>query len=161
MPNVICAGNLVVDVNARPVGALPAFGVINFADSIVTMPGGNGGNTACALGALGIPVSLVSRIGKDSFGTFLLEHLRQRAVDTSHIIVDASLPTGTTIAIINERGERSGVHSIGATANLNENDFRWESLTQPDSYFHLCAYFLMPQLDGLPSARVLKEARAR
>ena len=161
MPNVICAGNLVVDVNARPVDAMPGFGIINFADSIVTLPGGNGGNTACALGALGIRVSLVARIGKDSFGTFLLDHLRQRAVDISHIVVDAGLPTGTTIAIINERGERSGVHSIGANANLHENDFRWESLIHPESYFHLCAYFLMPQLDGLPAARVLKEARAR
>lgn len=158
---VICAGNLVVDVNARPVNSMPPFGIVNFADSIVTRAGGNGGNTACALAAFEIPVSLVARIGKDSYGTFLMENLRQRGVDARFVTVDDNLPTSTTVAIINERGERSGIHSLGATANFCEEDFRWEYLghSRSNSIFHLCAYFLMPKLDGLPAGRVLQQAR--
>lgn len=160
MPRVLCGGNLVVDVNARPAESLPPFGVVNFVETIALIAGGNGGNTSCALAMLGVAVSLVARVGDDPLGVFLLGHLRKHGVDISQVGVDKELPTSTTSAIINSRGERSGLHAFGANANLCESDFDFQGLTgSAPAIFHLCATFLLPRLDGAPAARLLANAR--
>lgn len=160
MPRVLCGGNLVVDVNARPAESLPPFGVVNFVETIGLIAGGNGGNTSCALATLGVSVALVARVGADPLGAFLLDHLRKHRVDISQVSVDTQLPTSTTTAIINSRGERSGLHAFGANANLCESDFNFQNPAGGvPAIFHLCATFLLPRLDGAPAARLLQEAR--
>lgn len=62
--------------------------------------GGSAGNTAFGLARLGAKVGLISRVGPDGFGEFLLERLSREGVDTSMIPVDPKRPTGLAFAAI-------------------------------------------------------------
>jgi 2-dehydro-3-deoxygluconokinase len=51
-------------------------------------------NVAVGLTRLGLRVGYVSRVGRDSFGKFLLAFLDKEGIDRSHVVEDAEHPTG-------------------------------------------------------------------
>lgn len=51
-------------------------------------------NTAIALASAGIRTAVVSRVGDDGFGRFLLSELRRHGVDDSAVEIDRDAPTG-------------------------------------------------------------------
>lgn len=55
--------------------------------------GGTTSNTCAALGRLGVPVKLASRVGDDTMGAALVESLTSAGCDTSMIVRDTELPT--------------------------------------------------------------------
>jgi sugar/nucleoside kinase (ribokinase family) len=67
---VVCAGNLVYDILARPVSQI-RWGATTWIDSIEHSMGGNGASTAYTLGKLGVRVRLFGMVGQDAFGDAL------------------------------------------------------------------------------------------
>ena len=63
--------------------------------------------TACGLARLDVPTALVSVVGDDLLGGFLLGELRDRRVDTTNVRVDGSLPTGTSTILTRPDGDRA------------------------------------------------------
>jgi len=59
-------------------------------------PGGAPANVAVGLARLGVPVALVSKVGDDPFGRFLVEKLREEKVDVSNVLIDEVKHTGVT-----------------------------------------------------------------
>jgi 2-dehydro-3-deoxygluconokinase len=55
---------------------------------------GAGGNVAIGVSRLGCSSGIISRVGNDEFGQFLLGALRVEKVDTSHVLVDTESLTG-------------------------------------------------------------------
>jgi 2-dehydro-3-deoxygluconokinase len=51
-------------------------------------------NVAVGLTRLGLRVGYISRVGRDSFGKFLLAFLDKEGIDRSHVVEDAEHPTG-------------------------------------------------------------------
>ncbi len=68
MPDVICIGLLVADVIARPLRAYPECGKLVLVESMELHAGGCAVNTAIALAKLGVPASVMGRVGDDTFG---------------------------------------------------------------------------------------------
>ena len=66
----------------------------------VVSPGGVALNVAVALARLGSRVAIHARIGKDSFGTMILETLQAETVDTANVAVDPSISTYFTVSLI-------------------------------------------------------------
>jgi len=66
--------------------------------------GGVGRNVAENLARLGVPVSLVTVVGRDSDGARIIEETEQSGVSMDHT-VRGSQPTGSYTAILNESGE--------------------------------------------------------
>jgi 5-dehydro-2-deoxygluconokinase len=62
--------------------------------------GGSAGNTAVGLARLGAPVGLISRVGDDDFGRFLLAELEREGVATAMVGTDPLHPTGLAFAAI-------------------------------------------------------------
>ncbi len=62
--------------------------------------GGAAGNMAVALARLGARVGLISRVGDDAHGRFLLRYLQQEGVDTTMVRTDPQYPTGLAFAEI-------------------------------------------------------------
>lgn len=62
--------------------------------------GGSAANVAVALARYRVPVSLLSRVGDDPFGQFLVRELEALGVDTSMVGVDAELKTPVTFCEI-------------------------------------------------------------
>ncbi|MGQ4834030.1 MAG: carbohydrate kinase family protein [Candidatus Asgardarchaeia archaeon] len=56
--------------------------------------GGAPTNVLVALSRLGISTSLISKVGNDPFGKFLISKLSEEKVDTSNVVVDNEIHTG-------------------------------------------------------------------
>jgi 2-dehydro-3-deoxygluconokinase/2-dehydro-3-deoxygalactonokinase len=55
--------------------------------------GGAEGNVAIGVRRLGVSSGIITRVGSDEFGQFLLNTLRGEGVDTEHVAVDEETPT--------------------------------------------------------------------
>lgn len=76
--------------------------------------GGKGGNQACWAARLGAKTAMISRVGKDDFGTRLLDNLRSCGVDSSGVTVDESAGSGMSVAILDANGDYGAVIVSGA-----------------------------------------------
>jgi len=68
--------------------------------------GGTAGNTAAALGRLGVPVEFVGAVGDDGFGRRLVDDLAAAGVGTAGVVVARDAPTCQVIALVEPDGER-------------------------------------------------------
>ena len=69
-------------------------GPLEDAESFVKRTAGAETNVAIGLARLGLSVGWVSRLGSDSMGRYLLNAIAREGVDVSHVISDATQPTG-------------------------------------------------------------------
>ncbi|MFH8107742.1 MAG: carbohydrate kinase [Candidatus Aenigmatarchaeota archaeon] len=74
--------------------------------------GGAPGNLAIACSRLGLKVAIISRVGNDAFGRFLLDTLKREGVDTSYIEIDEKHRTG--LAFVSHIKERQFLFYRGA-----------------------------------------------
>ena len=81
MPDVISLGEALFDLFAGPAGT-----TLGTARSFTPAPGGAPANVAIGLARLGIDTGFVGKVGADSFGSRLLELLRDEGVDTTHCL---------------------------------------------------------------------------
>jgi sugar/nucleoside kinase (ribokinase family) len=113
---VLCCGNIVCDILVQPVDEFAAGGTTPVS-RIERHMGGNGANTAFALGLLGTPVKLAGMVGDDEEGAFTLRRLSLASVDTS-LVGRSALPTATTVVLVSSSGQRSFLHLFGASAEV-------------------------------------------
>jgi len=88
-------GRLLVDLYANQLHT-PLEDVTSFNKYL----GGSAANTAVGLARLGAKAGLISRVGPDDFGKFLLRTLQREGVDTSMVAVDPKYPTALAFAAI-------------------------------------------------------------
>ena len=162
MPRLNCIGVLVVDALSGPLAEYPIPRVRTQVTTprVTFLPGGGAANTPAALGRMGLPVGVFSKVGDDPNGAFLLREMASVGVDVSGIRVSAEDTTPFTFVGIHESGDRTFIHTPGANLTLCAEDF------DPDALF-ACDYLLYqdlwvkPRLDGAPAAEILAEAQRR
>ncbi|WP_172198909.1 PfkB family carbohydrate kinase [Saccharibacillus qingshengii] len=69
-------------------------------------PGGAPANVAAAAAKYGASAAVLTKLGTDAFGDFLIEALRQAGVDTRHILRTDEANTGLAFVSLRENGER-------------------------------------------------------
>jgi len=158
MPDVVCLGILVADVIARPVSRFPERGKLELVEQMELHTGGCAVNTAIALAKLGISAGVMGKVGSDGFGDFIISQLQKNGLDTRGIRRDPQNKTSATMVLVQEDGERSFIHYLGANAHLRLDDIDFE-LLKGARIFHVAGAFLLPALDGSPMAEALKRAR--
>jgi sugar/nucleoside kinase (ribokinase family) len=144
---------------ARPLDALPLPGKLEYLEALEAHVGGNGPNTAGALGRLGAAVSVCGRVGSDLFGGFLIQQLQGWGVDTGRVKRDPTAPTSATLVAVDSAGERRFLHQLGANARFCAEDVLGDGL-EGIAHLHLASCFILPSLDGPPAAGLLKIAQA-
>lgn len=87
MPDVICMGEVMVELNAVTRGPLRHVTLFE------KHAAGAEGNVAIGVSRLGQSSGIITRVGNDEFGQYLLATLRAENVDTSHITTDLDAPT--------------------------------------------------------------------
>jgi 5-dehydro-2-deoxygluconokinase len=90
--DVVCLGRFGVDFYAQQVGAR-----LEDVTSFAKYLGGSSANTAFGCARLGLAAGLISRVGDDGMGRFLVETIAREGCDTSHVGVD---PTRLTAAVV-------------------------------------------------------------
>ena len=96
--DIICLGRLGADFYAQQIGARLE-DVASFAKYL----GGSSANTAFGCARLGLKAAMVSRIGDDAMGRFLVETLAKEGCDVSHVGVDPQRLTAGVVLGIKDR----------------------------------------------------------
>lgn len=112
MKNVFCIGELLIDFVAEKQGS-----DLSKANNFTKKAGGAPANVASAIAKLGGKSFFIGCVGKDPFGTFLINTLTEGQVDVS---LSQRSDTFTTLAFVSiaEDGERDFVFSRGADKEL-------------------------------------------
>ncbi len=156
---IVCLGIMVADLVGGPLHALPKRGTLVLVDKMGLFPGGCAVNTATALVRLGLPASVIGKVGHDSLGDFMLDTLSERGVDVQGVRRDPETGTATTMVMLDPDGERRFIHYLGANANLVVGDVDFD-LVEKSAILHIAGCFIMPGIDGEPTAGLLKRARS-
>lgn len=86
--------------------------------------GGKGANQAVAAARLGANVTLIAKLGNDSFGERALEGFKAEGLDVSNVLIDEENSTGTALITVNSVGENTIVVVPGANNNLVPADLK-------------------------------------
>jgi ribokinase len=116
---LVVVGSINLDlVSVAP--RIPLRGETLTAASFASFPGGKGANQAFAAARLGTPVSMIGKLGNDSFGAGLRANLESAGVDTAAVDME---PTSSGIAqiITAENGENVIVVTPGANAGVSSH----------------------------------------
>ena len=114
-------GSLNMDLVTR-VSRLPLPGETLMGNEFFTTPGGKGANQAVAAAKLGIPTTLIGRVGDDDWGRSLLTGLQTYGVETSGIQIDSTIHSGVAIITVAGTGENQIIGVYGANARLDQSD---------------------------------------
>ena len=96
--DVICLGRFAVDFYAQQIGAR-----LEDVTSFAKYLGGSSANTAFGCARLGLKAALISRIGDDALGRFLVETIAREGCDVSHVSTDPSRLTGAVVLGIKDK----------------------------------------------------------
>lgn len=114
MKSILTVGSLNMDQVVQ-VERLPVMGeTLLSAGSLRLVPGGKGANQAVAMARLGAPVMMAGRVGRDPFGTTLLQALQAAGVDTALVATDEQETSGVALIFLAPDGDNAIVVASGA-----------------------------------------------
>ena len=96
--DLVCLGRLAVDLYAQQLGA-PLEDAASFAKYL----GGSSANIAFGAARLGLKSAMLSRVGDEQMGRFLLKTLSAEGCDVSQVRVDPERLTALTLLGIKDR----------------------------------------------------------
>lgn len=146
VPSLVVVGDLCVDL-LTALNEVPDFaGQTEQIVSGTTLTiGSSSAITACGAVRLQVPTRLVGVVGDDLFGSYLRTGLRDRGVDTTGIVVDRSLPTGTSTNLVLPGGGRAILSALGSIGTLRAEHLDLDDLRDA-GHLHVGSYFLQTEL---------------
>ena len=105
--DVMIIGAAIVDLPLRPVSK-EVFDVVSYSvDGIAMTIGGDALNESTIITRLGHKVALMSCIGVDVAGAFVLSHCERTGIDTKYIKQDPAIDTSINVGLVAADGERT------------------------------------------------------
>lgn len=105
--DVMIIGAAIVDLPLRPVSK-EVFDVVSYpVDGIAMTIGGDALNESTIITRLGHKVALMSCIGVDVAGAFVLSHCERTGIDTKYIKQDPAIDTSINVGLVAADGERT------------------------------------------------------
>lgn len=157
--DLVTVGVVCADVMVRPVDQIPPRGTLGLVPSLDMHFGGLAGVTAIVCSRLGGSAAFVGRLGRDSFGDFLLSKLSENRVDVSGVRRVDDCRSSATVVLISEDGERTFLHHMGTNAETCEEDMDF-GVVGGARVLHWGGPAITPKLDGAPMGRVFEKARS-
>src|SRR5882672_242143 len=130
MGRVFVAGSINMDVVAMA-ERHPGIGETVVGHAVLYFPGGKGANQAVAAAKLGVPTTLIGRLGKDAFGKELRTFLAAQRVDLSFVQDTSDADTGTAVIIV-ANADNTIVVVPGANALVSATDVAAPALAKGD-----------------------------
>lgn len=158
MPDVVSLGIHILDVLGRPVVHIPPCQDVDLIEEIRLTVAGTAAGTSVDLAKLGASVLAMGAIGEDAAGNFIVDTMNRYGIDTSGLVRKQGVQTSATMLPIRPNGERPALHVLGANAELTLDDIDWERFAAA-RHLHFGGTYLMPKMDGEPTARVLRFAK--
>lgn len=117
MDKVLCFCDCNVDM-LIPINEIPVEGGCTISSEYIINIGGSGLNTTVALKRLKLEPIMISQVGKDIFGTLLLNFLKNQELTTDYINV-SDFPTGVVVGLVAQNGEKRWISVRGNAADLH------------------------------------------
>ncbi len=118
---ILVIGSLNMDMMVE-VDHMPTVGETILSLGLKYNPGGKGANQACALGKLGVDVTLLGAVGKDSYADMQRNSLSEAGVDISRLIERENTSTGIALIPVNREGDNCIIVIQGANATMSRTD---------------------------------------
>jgi len=144
--DVICLGRFAVDFYAQQIGAR-----LEDVTSFAKYLGGSSANTAFGCARLGLKAALISRVGDDGMGRFLVETIAREGCDVSHVGIDPSRLTGAVVLGIKDKDTfplmfyRENCADMAVTAEDVAEDF----IAQAKALLITGTHFSTPHVHGV------------
>ncbi|QDS98698.1 carbohydrate kinase family protein [Adhaeretor mobilis] len=121
---IVC-GSCVVDVLVRPVDLSKPIGGGRLvrSDPMQLATGGIVSNSGVALARLGMKPAAFTYVGNDDWADIIRQRYESEGLDAQHLLTHETAPTSTTVVLIDEGGERTFLHAVGAPKKLNKHAF--------------------------------------
>lgn len=160
MSDVVSLGIHILDVLGRPVNRIPPRQDVDLIEEIRLTVAGTAAGTSVDLAKLGASVLAMGAIGEDAAGNFIVDTMRRYGIDTGGLVRKHGVQTSATMLPIRPNGERPALHVLGANAELTLDDIDWDAIARA-KHLHFGGTYLMPKMDGEPTAQVLRFAKDR
>lgn len=156
--DVSSVGFAVLDILGRPVTRIPEGGRADFIEEIRMTVAGTAAATGMDCAILGLKTRMVSTVGEDDMGDFLVSKMQRYGMNTDMVFRDGSVQTSATILPVRPNGERPALHVPGTarTFALTEKDYAG---ALDAAIVHLGGTGLLKSFDGEPSVKFLKAAK--
>ena len=162
MTTLVVVGSLNMDFVVA-VDRLPAPGETVLGANFQMIPGGKGGNQACAAARVGsgaVQVRMAGRVGIDVFGDHLKASLSAAGVDVRAVHGTRSEPTGVALIAVERSGQNSIIVAPGANHAMIASEVEALRPLFADARFAL--FQLETPIDTVAAAlRLAREAGAR
>lgn len=160
-PEIVVIGASIVDLPLYPVGRdvfdRPSSPVSRMEMTV----GGDAINEATILTRLGHTVRLVSAVGSDPAGSFVLEHCRRNTIDERYLAVSEHLTTSINVPLISPDGERSVItNRSGSLWQLALSDLDLDALNE-GSTLSFASIFNNARIDNDAMLKIFRKARER
>lgn len=130
MKNIVVIGSLNMDQVTR-VHKTPKIGETVSGNGLHHNPGGKGANQAVALGKLGANVTMIGKVGNDTFGHQLKANLAEMNVK-DNVEVTENASTGLAFIMVNDNADNSIVVIEGANGEIRPEDVNSEWFNKMD-----------------------------
>jgi sugar/nucleoside kinase (ribokinase family) len=158
---IICACMTVVDVLASGLESMPAMGETGMASGITLAIGGDATNQCVALSKLGDSAGLMSMIGTDPQGRFVLEQCKAHGIDTSGVHISSTTPTTTSIVLIDKSGEHVFLGArAGSAIDMGLEHFNLDLIKPGLKVFAIGSLYWAPRFDREAAVPLLKKAKS-
>ena len=158
--DVVCVGNSAVDVPLCPVGP-EVFSYDSYPiDRIIPQVGGSGTNVSTILARLGKRVKLVTLLGRDMLGDFLIRNCQENGVDTSYIVRSGVVDTPLSVGLVRSDGERGFVVSKSSSTFAFSADQVDPACFAGARAMVFSSIFIMPQFDDAGLSRIFSAAHS-
>lgn len=155
-PKICVVGSSIMDL-VTYAARLPALGETLPGTAFATAFGGKGANQAVMAAQLGAVVSMVSKLGSDTFGDDYLARLRSFDIDAEHVQRSASTATGVAAIGVDASGANAIIVVPGANDELSAADVASAASVITDADVVVCQWEI--PLDAVASAlRIARNA---
>ena len=157
----VCVGAAIVDIPLQPVNR-DMFEIESFPLQQISMTiGGDAINEATIMSRLGHRIGLMSMVGRDAVGNFIIEHCEKNGIDYSGIKVREGIDTSINVGLVTADGERTFVtNRNGSLWKMTIDDVDLSRLKEA-RLLSLASIFNNPLLDCQALVKIFQEAKAQ
>ncbi|MBI2039050.1 MAG: carbohydrate kinase family protein [Candidatus Niyogibacteria bacterium] len=109
-------------------------------DEVFYGTGGAATNTATTFARQGFKTAFIARVGDDVLGRAVADEMEKEGVGVEWLLRDAGTPTGYSVILEHESGERTILAYRGANEKLRHEDIPWGDIP--------CAWIYLSSLSG-------------
>lgn len=159
--DAVCVGAAIVDIPLQPVNR-DMFEIESFPLQQISMTiGGDAINEATIMSRLGHRIGLMSMVGRDAVGNFIIEHCEKNGIDYSGIKVREGIDTSISVGLVTADGERTFVtNRNGSLWKMTIDDVDLSRLKEA-RLLSLASIFNNPLLDCQALVKIFQEAKAQ